>query len=101
MQHSGSVRYYSGRPTLRYDALDADWLDRAIAHLRLSGLEPFLILERWEIAKFRERFPTQQSLGFIDRPPLAVHSREVYVYGTSTSAGRPAPQSIPHTAGCE
>jgi hypothetical protein len=101
MQHSGSVRYYSGRPTLRYDALDAEWLDRAIAHLRMSGFEPYVILERWEIAKFRERFPNQQSLGFIDRPPLAVHSRDVYVFGTGTSAGTDAPQPIPHTAGCE
>ncbi|MDP9324177.1 MAG: hypothetical protein M3P13_11135, partial [Acidobacteriota bacterium] len=101
MQHSGSVRYYSGRPTLRYDHLDADWLDRAIAHLRASGFEPYVILERWEIARFRERFPTQRSVGFIDRPPLAVHSREVYVYGTGASAGTDTPQPIPHTTGCE
>ncbi len=101
VQHSGSVRYYSGRRTLRYDALDADWLDRAIAYLRASGFEPYVILERWEIPKFRERFPTQQSLGFIDRPPLAVHSRDVYVYGTGTSAETDVPQPIPHTTGCE
>jgi 4-amino-4-deoxy-L-arabinose transferase-like glycosyltransferase len=101
MQHSGSVRYYSGRPTLRYDRLDADWLDRAIAHLRASGLEPYLILERWEIAKFRERFATQRTLEFIDRPPLAVHSRDVYVYGTGASAGTDTSQPIPHTTGCE
>ena len=101
MQHSGSVRYYSGRPTLRYDRLDADWLDRAIAHLRASGSEPYLILERWEIAKFRERFATQRSLEFIDRPPLAVHSSDVYVYGTGESAGAQTPQPIPRTTGCE
>jgi hypothetical protein len=101
MQHSGSVRYYSGRPTLRYDALDADWLDRAIAYLRTAGFEPYLILERWEIANFRERFPTQRSVGFIDRPPLAVHSRDVYVYGTGGSAGTDTPQPIPHTTGCQ
>jgi hypothetical protein len=101
MQHSGSVRYYSGRPTLRYDHLDADWLDRAIAHLRTAGLEPYLILERWEIAKFRERFPTQRTLEFIDRPPLAVHIRDVYVFGTGTSAGTQTPQPIPRTTGCE
>jgi hypothetical protein len=101
MQHSGSVRYYSGRPTLRYDALDADWLDRAIAYLRTSGSEPYLILERWEIAKFRERFATQRSLEFIDRQPLAVHSRDVYVFGTGTSAGSHTPQPIPRTTGCE
>ena len=30
-QHSGSITYYSGRPTLRWDLLDAASLDRAIA----------------------------------------------------------------------
>ena len=29
-QHSGSMRYYSGRITLRADGLDNEWLDRAV-----------------------------------------------------------------------
>jgi hypothetical protein len=34
MQHSGNIRLYSGRPTIRYDSLDPAWLDRAIDYLR-------------------------------------------------------------------
>ena len=44
-QHSGSVRYYSGRPTLRWDLLDAASLDRAIASLRRTGHEPYAVLD--------------------------------------------------------
>ena len=29
-QHSGVIRYYAGRITLRYEYIDEDWLDRGI-----------------------------------------------------------------------
>ena len=29
-ERSGSLRYYAGRMTLRYDVLEPDWLDRAV-----------------------------------------------------------------------
>ena len=100
MQHSGSVRYYSGRPTLRYDALDADWLDRAIAYLRTAGFEPYLILEKGEVPRFRERFAGQASVTLVDRPPIAIHSRDVFIYGTGDAGGN-SPRPIPHTTGCQ
>jgi hypothetical protein len=49
---------------------------------------------------FRERFASQHSVGLIDRAPLAVHSRGVYIYGTSATAAAP-PVTVPHTTGCE
>jgi hypothetical protein len=71
MQHSGSVRFYSGRATLRYDLLDAAWLDRAIDHLESLGFRTYALLEDWEEEVFRERFGRQatQALG---GGPLAV-----------------------------
>jgi len=45
---SGSVRFYSNRKTLAWDALDPAWLDRAIAYARARGYEPYLLFERWE-----------------------------------------------------
>ena len=68
MQHSGSIRHYSGRPTLRYDSLDPEWLDRAIAHLRSAGYEPYLLLEKFEVPIFRERFAAQKSVALLDAP---------------------------------
>jgi len=64
-QHSGSIRYYSGRPTLRWDMLDAGSLDRAIASLRRAGYEPYAVLDVEEDERFRAYFGArdQQAVG--------------------------------------
>jgi hypothetical protein len=102
MQHSGSVRHYSGRPTIRYDFLDPEWLDRALEHLRTSGYEPYVLLENFELPLFRERFAAQKSVRLVDAPPIALHRRsDVRLYGTG-GAGPPAvPDPIPATSGCQ
>jgi Dolichyl-phosphate-mannose-protein mannosyltransferase len=72
MQHSGSVRYHAGRLTLRWDWMDPEWLDRAIAALQQRGVPTYLLLEEWEDAEFRERFKSQRTLRELDRGPSAV-----------------------------
>ena len=37
VKNSGSVRFYSGRPTITWDSLDAEALDRAVDTLRQAG----------------------------------------------------------------
>ena len=69
MQHSGSLRYYSGRLTVRYDSLPPGSLDAAIAVLRARGFHPYFLLERWEETPFRERFSEKSAAGRIDWPP--------------------------------
>lgn len=102
MQHSGSIRYYSSTRTLQWESLEAGWLDRAVAHLRASGLEPFIVLEGWEIEKFRARFASQQTIAFLERPALAAHRRDVFIYDTSAMpSGDATPRPIPATTGCE
>jgi hypothetical protein len=100
VQHSGSIRYYAHRRTLQWEWLDGGWLDRAIEQLRRSGFEPYLVLEEWELAPFRQRFGSQRAVALVDREPKAVHSRGVRVYGTG-AAPPTAPDVIPSTAGCE
>lgn len=101
MQHSGSVRYYSGRPTLRYDVLDADWIDRALTYLRASGYEPYVLLETFEVPLFRKRFAAQKSVAVVDGPPIAFHAgRQVGLYRTDTVSQLSAPAPIPVTTGC-
>ena len=57
MQHSGSIRYYTGRMIVRWDALESRaWLDRAVAFLRDRGVATYALLEYWEEAEFRQRF---------------------------------------------
>ena len=76
---SGSVRFYSGRKTLLWDALDPAWLDRAIDDLRMRGFEPFLLFETWEEPLFRRRFAASP-LGALDWPPAAEVASQVRIY---------------------
>jgi hypothetical protein len=76
---SGSVRFYSGRPTLVWDTLDPDWLDRAIVFLRERGFDPVLLFESWEEPLFRQRFPASP-LGRLDWPPAAEIAARVRIY---------------------
>lgn len=76
---SGSVRFYGGRKTLVWDALDPVWLDRAIAYSRRRGFEPYLLLERWEEPIFRQRF-AGSAIGALDWPPAAEIAGQVRIY---------------------
>ncbi|MGH9254748.1 MAG: hypothetical protein ACRD3C_09270 [Vicinamibacterales bacterium] len=76
---SGSVRLYAGRRTLLWDSLDPAWLDRAVAYLRLRGLEPFLLFETGEEPLFRKRFASSP-LGALDWPPAAEVASRVRIY---------------------
>jgi hypothetical protein len=91
---SGSVRFYSGRKTLVWDALDPAWLDRAISYSRTRGFEPYLLFEKWEEPLFRQRFP-QSAVGALDWPPAAEVAGQVTVYKPGDReqyfAGRGAP----------
>jgi hypothetical protein len=70
MFHSGSVRYYGGRMTLRYDMLDQAWLDRSLAWLEQHGAHPYLLVSDWEIPQFLGRFERQEAAGQLARPPV-------------------------------
>src|SRR4030095_7942731 len=56
MQHSGSIRYYSGPLTLSCDSLDPAWLDRAVVTLETLRRPVYVLLDEWEEAPFRTRF---------------------------------------------
>ncbi|HEY0285228.1 MAG TPA: STT3 domain-containing protein [Vicinamibacterales bacterium] len=77
MQHSGSVRYYSGRLTLRWDLLSAEWLEPSLTFLRTKGYRPFLLLEEWEQPQFAQRFSARTKLGALDWQPFARYSGEI------------------------
>ncbi len=76
---SGSIRYYSGRRTLAWAALDTSWLDGAVKFARDRGLEPYFLLERSEEPQFRERF-AGSALARLDWPPIAEISSRVRIY---------------------
>ncbi len=69
VQHSGSLRYYTGQPTLRWDFLPGTHLDQALAHVRSRGLTPYLVIDAWEAEAFRARFEAHGAVGRLDWPP--------------------------------
>jgi hypothetical protein len=82
MQHSGSIRYYGGRLTMRYDSLDTPWLDRAVDWLSEHDIRTYAFIEDWELERFQERFAGQR-LGHLDMKPLVKYRNEsavMYLY---------------------
>jgi hypothetical protein len=84
MQHSGSVRYYSGRPMVRYDQVPVRRLDRAIARLQRFGYASYFVLEGWEEDVFRERFRWRSRFGELDwAPAVELEVGDVRIYGAA------------------
>ena len=80
MQHSGSLRLYAGRLTLRYDLLDPAWLDRTVEHLRSIGRRPYFVLDEFEVEVFKRRFGRRNQAGALDWPPMATLGSTVAIY---------------------
>jgi hypothetical protein len=70
MQHSGSVRYYGNRKTLRYDWMNGRTLTDAIDWMKSTNRPALIVLEDWEEPRFRTRFQGQ-AWGSLDWPPRA------------------------------
>lgn len=71
MQHSGALRYYSGRLTVRYDRLGRGWLAVGRAGLEQNGYIVFAAIDADEEAALRERFTNPGELAFLEQPPVA------------------------------
>jgi hypothetical protein len=82
---TGSVRYYGHRNTVAWDQLDPAWLDRAVAYLRSSGREPYLLFEGHEESDFRSRF-AGSTIGAVDWPPMADIGSQVKIYRVADRA---------------
>ena len=97
MQHSGGIRYYSGRLTIRYDLIEPTDLDLVVEQLRGLGYSPFVALDDWEEPRFRERFQGHSVLAGLDWIPVALlHSNQVRIYDPADrQPGQPDRQRIP------
>ncbi|MEO6214185.1 MAG: glycosyltransferase family 39 protein [Vicinamibacterales bacterium] len=76
-QHSGSIRLYSNRVTVRWDLAAAGELDAIVAALRGGGFAPFVVLDAGEVPLFRERFAGQRMLDRL-RPLAEFGQARVY-----------------------
>lgn len=62
VQESASVRHYTHKPVVRWDLLSVD-LDSAVSTLTALGRTPVLLVEDWEGADLRARFPASRIAG--------------------------------------
>jgi 4-amino-4-deoxy-L-arabinose transferase-like glycosyltransferase len=79
-QHSGSIRYYANRPTLRWDLVGPGRLDHVVAALRAEGFEPFVVVDGGEDEAFRRRFGDAGQQSVRGLTPLSVLG-DARVYG--------------------
>ncbi|HEY2431151.1 MAG TPA: hypothetical protein VGI12_00660 [Vicinamibacterales bacterium] len=70
-EHSGSIRYYSGRETIRYDRMRGTALDAAVRSLSWQHLHVYAVLDRLEEPGFRARFGGQAALARLADLPMA------------------------------
>src|SRR5262249_7481169 len=56
VQHSGSLRFYSGRLTLRFDYVSQEWAAGVPAAVEHAGEHPVLIVDDFEIPQVRRQF---------------------------------------------
>jgi len=80
VKDSGSVLYYTGRPTVSWDTLDPADLDRALAFVGEQGYPPYLLFEIDEEETFRERFGRVSVIGRLDWPPKVQVGRSIRIY---------------------
>jgi hypothetical protein len=69
-QHSGSIRYYAGRLTLRWDMGDPRWLDRTIDWLAAHGHHPYFVLEPQEVDELRAKYGPANASARLDWTPM-------------------------------
>jgi hypothetical protein len=77
---SGSVRFYSGRSSVRWSEIDPARLQEALAFLRRHGRKPYFLFERSEEAAFKAHFASHDPLGTLEWPPVADIDRVVHVF---------------------
>jgi hypothetical protein len=100
VQHSGSIRYYGGRHTLRYDLLDRQAAYGVPQELERRGLHPYLAVEDAEIPDVRHAFDLPP-----DRPlpwPYVARSDRfggISIFDLSAHLPAAGPKLIPHGLG--
>lgn len=83
-ERSGTIRYYSGRTTLRYDFLDGDWLDRAVAWLRERGVHVYAVLDPNHREQCLRRFAGQATLAALTHPVFIYEPVRTALYDLTT-----------------
>ena len=68
-EQSGSMRYHTERPILRWEAASPEALDAAMTELERSRRPIYIVLDAWEDGLFRAKFQALPG-GALDWPPI-------------------------------
>ena len=68
-EQSGSMRYYTERPILRWESASPDALAAAMVTLEQSRRPVYIVLDGWEHEPFRAKFGALP-MGSLDWPPI-------------------------------
>ena len=106
VHRSGSLRYYAGRMTMRYDMLAGDWLDRTVAWFRDRGVHVYAILDERETEETRKRFAGQKAAAAFERPLLTYKPASTSLFDVSAPPDRSKPtivveESLADLSGCD
>lgn len=77
--HSGSLRYYAHRNTLRLEWVGANEYNAALQTLRAHGHRIYAMLDAEEVEGFRQKYRGVTDVSWLDRPIASVGSR-VFLY---------------------
>jgi len=94
VHQSGSIRHYSGRTTIAWDALEPHAFDQAVRFLADTGRAPYLLLEIWEEPAFRDRFAAGSLYAALDWPPQVLIGRDVRLYEFAARARYRAGEAV-------
>ena len=68
-EQSGSMRYYTARPILRWEATSPDAMGLAVRELDRSSRPIYIVLDAWEEGAFRAKYGMTPA-AVLDWPPL-------------------------------
>lgn len=86
MLHSGSVRYYADRLTVRHDLMPVEHFDAMVTHLEARGYVPYLLLDDAEVSVFQRRFSSHPIAGRLSAPDVNLPQVRVYALSSDASA---------------
>jgi hypothetical protein len=104
VQHGGSLRFYTGRLTVRFDVLEPPRSQELVQALERAGYHPYLVIDDAEAPDVRARF------GMAEHAPLPwpirARLRElggvtVYDLGTSPAGDGPVALEATQPAWCD
>ena len=102
MQHSCSLRFYTGRVSLRYDEVKEQWAPQVVAAVERAGFHPYMVIDDWEAREVQRAFGLPAGLPW----PVRARIRElggVTVYDMGSTPPAEPPIAIEPSAGrwCE